>query len=95
MCYYVTIEPLLLPQDMKSDLKADLTDRLVSLYKLIIDFRVQSVLRFYRSRTKNPFRGTINYDGWDKKLQGIKLAETTLSSKFNTAMSGGSLHVGT
>ena len=34
----------------------------MGLYKLIIDFQGQSVLRFYRSRTKNFFRGTINYD---------------------------------
>jgi hypothetical protein len=63
MRYYVAIESLLLPEDMKSNLRADLTDRLVDLYKLIIDFQVQTVLRFYRSRTKNFFRGTINYDG--------------------------------
>jgi hypothetical protein len=61
--YYVAIESLLLPEDIKSDLRADLTYRLVNLYKLIIDFQVQTVLRFYRSRTKNFFRRTINYDG--------------------------------
>jgi hypothetical protein len=38
--YYVAMESLLLPEDMKSDLRADLTDRLVDLYKLIIDFLV-------------------------------------------------------
>jgi hypothetical protein len=72
MRYYVAIESLLLPEDMKSDLRADLTYRFVDLYKLVIDFQVQTVLRFYRSRTKNFFRRTINYDGWDKKLQDIK-----------------------
>jgi hypothetical protein len=89
--YYNAMESLLLPEDMKPDLKADFTERLVGLYKLIIDFEVQSVLRFYRSRTKNFFRGTINYDGWDKKLQDIKDDNAALVSKFETAISGSSL----
>jgi hypothetical protein len=93
MRYYVAMESLLLPEDMKPDLKADLTECLVDLYKLIIVFQVRSVIWFYRSRTKNFFRGTINYDSWDKKLQGIKQAEKTLSLKFKGAMSGGSLEM--
>ena len=91
MRYYAAIESLLLPKDMEPDLKADLTERLVDLYKLIIDFQVQSVIRFYRSRTKNFFRGTINYDGWDKKLQDIKDGDAALFLKFERAMSGSSL----
>ncbi|KAK4232906.1 NACHT domain-containing protein [Achaetomium macrosporum] len=91
MRYYVAMESLLLAEDMKADLKADLTDRLVGLYKLIIDFQVQSVIRFYRSRTKNFFRGTINYDGWEQKLQDIKDGDKELVSKLETAMSATSL----
>ena len=91
MRYYVAMESLLLPEDMKADLKTDLTDRLVGLYKLIIDFQVQSVIRFYRSRTKNFFRGTINYDSWEKKLQDIKDGDKEFVSKLETAMSGTSL----
>ena len=91
MRYYIAMEPLLLPEDIKPNLKADLTERLVGLYKLIIDFQVQSVLRFYRSRTKNFFRGTINYDSWDKKLQNIMDGDAALVSKFETAISGSSL----
>ncbi|KAL2126257.1 hypothetical protein VTI74DRAFT_1305 [Chaetomium olivicolor] len=44
MRYYVAMESLLLPEDMKADLKADLTDRLVGLYKLIIDFQMEQHL---------------------------------------------------
>jgi hypothetical protein len=91
--YYSAMESLLLPTHMKSDLRADLTERLVDLYKLIIDFQVQTVLRFYRSRTKNFFRGTINYDGWDKKLQDIKDSDKQLVLNFETAMSATSLDV--
>jgi hypothetical protein len=49
MRYYIAMESLLLPRDIEPDLKADLTECLVDLYKLIIDFQVQSVIRFYRS----------------------------------------------
>ena len=91
MRYYVAMESLLLPEDMKSDLKADLTERLLDLYKHIIDFQVQTVLRFYRSRTKNFFRGTINYDGWEQKLQDIKDGDKEFVLKVETAMSGANL----
>jgi len=91
MRYYVAMESLLLPEDIEPDLKVDLTERLVDLYKLIIDFQVRSVIRFYRSRTKNVFRGAINYDGWDEKLQNIKDSDAALILKFETAMSGSSL----
>jgi hypothetical protein len=63
------------------------------LYKLIIDFQVQTVLRFYRSRTKSFFRGTINYDGWYKKLQDIKDGDKELVLKFETVMSATCLDV--
>jgi hypothetical protein len=46
-------ESLLLPKDIELSLKAVLIERLVDLYKLIIDFQVRSVIRFYRSQTKN------------------------------------------
>jgi hypothetical protein len=91
MRYYDAIESLLLPKHMKSDLRADLTERLVDLYKLIINFQVQTVLRFYRSRTKNFFKGTINYDSWDKKLQDIKNGDKELVLKVKTVMSATSL----
>src|SRR5215469_12508505 len=46
MRYYVAMESLLLPEDMKPDVKVDLEERLVDLYKLIIDFQVRSIMRF-------------------------------------------------
>ncbi|KAK0719400.1 NACHT domain-containing protein, partial [Lasiosphaeris hirsuta] len=91
MRYFAAMESLLLPQDTKPDLKDDLTERLVDFYKLIIDFQVQSVVRFYRTQIKNFFRGTINYEGWDTKLQDIKDTDMRLVSRFETAMSAGNL----
>lgn len=91
--YYAAMESLLLPEGMKPDLRADLEDRLVELYKLIIDFQVQSILRFYRSRTKNFLRGMITYDNWQTMLQGVKDAGAALVQKFETAMSGAGLDI--
>jgi hypothetical protein len=93
MRYYVAMESLLLPDTMKPDLREDLEEDLMELYKLIIDFQVQSIMRFYRTRTKNFFRGTVKYDGWDQMLKDIKEEETGLVRKFETAMSGIGLDV--
>lgn len=91
MRYYIGMESFLLPEDMKPDLKADLTQRVIDLYKLIISFEVQCAIRFYRNRTKNYFRGTINYDRWDEKLASIKEQERELDKKFYKAISGAGL----
>ncbi|KAF7183375.1 hypothetical protein CNMCM7691_003574 [Aspergillus felis] len=87
MRYYVEMESLLLPSDLEPDLKADLMKHVVHLYKLIIDFQVQSVIRFYRNRTKNYFRSVINYDNWSDQLKLLKEEETRLAEKFERALS--------
>lgn len=92
MRYYVEMESLLLPEYMKPGLKADLTERVIGLYKLIIDFQLQSVIRFYRSRTKNYFRSIINYDSWNDQLAHLKKEETRLEQNFENALSGTGLH---
>lgn len=89
--HYVAMESLLLPEVMGPDLRDSLEKDLVELYKLIIDFQVRSILRFYRGRTKNFFRGTVNYDGWDQLLQDIKDGEAALLRKFESAISGAGL----
>ena len=93
MRYYVAMESLLLREGIEPDLKDSLESDLVDLYKLIIDFQVQSILRFYRSRIKNFFRGAINFDGWDKMLRDIKDSEAVLLRMLETAMSGTSLDI--
>ncbi|KAH8898280.1 hypothetical protein GQ53DRAFT_636840, partial [Thozetella sp. PMI_491] len=91
MRYYAAIESLLLPKDVKPDLRAELTRLLTSLYKLVIEFQIQSVLRFYRSRTNNYLRGIVKYDGWDEKLQAFKQNEAQLVEKLNTSLSASHL----
>lgn len=91
MGYYAEMESLLLPEDMKPDLRSDLTTRVIDLYKLIIEFQVRSILRFYRNSTKNYFRSVIDFDGWNDKLGQLKEKETSLFQKFDTVFASSSL----
>jgi hypothetical protein len=85
MRYNVAIESLLLPKHMRSELKADLTERLVDSYKLIIDFQLQTIQ--LQSDQELPQRKTVNYDSWENKLQHIKDSDKELALKSETAMS--------
>ncbi|KAH8892501.1 hypothetical protein GQ53DRAFT_593972, partial [Thozetella sp. PMI_491] len=76
MRWYHELEVLLLPPDMLAGVRADLEGRFVGLYKLIIDFQVQSVLRCYRGRAKNYVRGAAKWDDWGSMLDGIKSEES-------------------
>ena len=91
MRYYDAMESLLLADGMKSELKSDLQLRVVDLYTSIIDFQARSIIRFYRSRTKNYFRGAIKYDDWEQVVAKIRADEKDLISKCETAISSSSL----
>lgn len=88
MTYYAAMETVWLPEYMKKDLKENLEEQVVDLYKLIIHFQVQTVLRFYQSRTKNYFKDLVKYDGWEDLLGSIRKAEQELDRKFGQAMAG-------
>ncbi|CEJ87393.1 hypothetical protein VHEMI04400 [[Torrubiella] hemipterigena] len=91
MRYYAAMESLLLPEDMESVRRADLASRLTDLYSLVIEFQIRCVIHLYRSRTKNFFRGAINYDDWKGTLARIKSAEQDLETKFFKAQSAQSV----
>jgi hypothetical protein len=91
MRYYVEMETILLPEDLKPGLKAYLTEGVVDLYRLIIDFQVRSVIRFYRSGTKNYFRSVTNFDKWNDRLDHLRNEESKLKEKFESALSGTSV----
>ncbi|KAK5997500.1 hypothetical protein PT974_02863 [Cladobotryum mycophilum] len=89
--YYGEMESLLLPQYMKAGVTTNLTKDVIELYELIISFQVHSVIRFYRSGTKNFFRGAVNYDDWANKVKDIKNREKELGLKFHEVMNATSL----
>ncbi|KAJ5392566.1 NACHT-domain-containing protein [Penicillium cosmopolitanum] len=92
MRYYIAMEGLLLP-DITADVKADLTERVIDLYKSIIDFQLQSVIRFYRGRTKNYFRSLFKYDDWTSMLKNIRNSETELRDKLEQVASRASIQL--
>ena len=89
--YYIEMEPLLLPEDMTPGLKNELANDMRDLYKLVIDFQVQSVLRFYRGSTENYLKDFSSYDDWSGKLQTLKEKETTVGKNMEKSLSAGSL----
>lgn len=91
MKYYSSMESLLLPKELDHYLKHDLSERLLQLYQSIIDFQLQSLVRFYRRRTKSYFRDVVDYDDWETQVQQIKEADTDFVSKVETAVSANSL----
>ena len=91
MGYYAQMEAQLLPADMSPGLKVEMTNGVIELYRLIIEYQTRSVLRFYRSSTKNYFRSVVSYDGWEDQLSQIKDKEATLGKRFETVFSSSSL----
>ncbi|KAE8308258.1 WD40-repeat-containing domain protein [Aspergillus transmontanensis] len=63
-------------------------EQVKGLYKLVIDYQVQSVMRFDRNPVKNYFRSVTDYDAWSNQLNTIKEEEKTLKMRFQVALSG-------
>ncbi|KAJ5823607.1 NACHT-domain-containing protein [Penicillium robsamsonii] len=93
MRYYAAMEDLRLPGEEKLEVKSDIEQRVIDLYKLIIDYQVQSILRFYRHPVREYFRSVVKWDPWEDMLESIKEAEQLLDSKLHAIMSKASLKV--
>ncbi|PLB44154.1 WD40 repeat-like protein [Aspergillus steynii IBT 23096] len=85
--YYIEMEHLLLPAFTDHRIKAQMREHVKGLYKLVIDYQVQSVMKFNRDPVKNYFRSVADYDGWSDQLNAIKEAEKTLRGRFQEAAS--------
>ncbi|KAI4149545.1 MAG: hypothetical protein LQ340_004584, partial [Diploschistes diacapsis] len=79
MRYYVALESLLLPQSkdprtnpLPTSLELELQGHVLDLYQHILDFQVRSVLRFYRSSSKNFGRDVVQKDDWNKMRNVIE-----------------------
>ncbi|KAJ5306582.1 hypothetical protein N7508_005597 [Penicillium antarcticum] len=89
--YYVEMELYFLSKSMTDSLKDEIMKSLIDLYKLFIDFQVQSVLRFYSSSSKRYVKDVANYDNWNTQLDLIKDREHTLYKNIEKVLSGASL----
>ncbi|CAG8428408.1 unnamed protein product [Penicillium salamii] len=85
--YYIKMETLMLPDCLDAGVKSELNEQVKSLYKLVIEFQVQSVMRFDRSPTKNYIRSVIDYESWSTRLDLIKESEKTIRNNMQGAAS--------
>ncbi|PIG80494.1 hypothetical protein AARAC_001670 [Aspergillus arachidicola] len=85
--YYIGMERLLLDNCGNPDVETQLKEQVKGLYKLVIDYQVQSVMRFDRNPVKNYFRSVTDYDAWSDQLNTIKEEEKTLKMRFQVALS--------
>ncbi|KAI6381340.1 hypothetical protein MCOR25_001272 [Pyricularia grisea] len=74
--YYTDMESFFLhgknEQIFPAQAKHNLRKLLIDLYKAIIDFQAQSVLRFFRSRFATFVRDVAKWDSWEEMLQNVK-----------------------
>ncbi|KAM0324778.1 hypothetical protein ACHAQA_007742 [Verticillium albo-atrum] len=52
--------------------RTELRERIIALYKAILDFQIQSVLRFYRNRFKAFTTDALRLDDWEALVQTVK-----------------------
>ncbi|GMG27528.1 unnamed protein product [Aspergillus oryzae] len=86
--YYIGMERLLLDNCGNPDVETQLKEQVKGLYKLVIDYQIQSVMRFDRNPAKNYFRSVTDYDAWSDQLNTIKEEEKTIKMRFQVALSG-------
>ncbi|PNP59091.1 hypothetical protein THARTR1_01339 [Trichoderma harzianum] len=82
MQFYVKLESLLLSSDrlQASGLIAELEDRLMELYRQIIDFQMKIVRRVYLSRLARFQEDTTRHEDWEGMVAKIRESEKMLSN---------------
>ncbi|KAK4069343.1 hypothetical protein Trihar35433_5922 [Trichoderma harzianum] len=82
MQFYVKLESLLLPSDrlQASGLSAELEDRLIELYRQIIDFQIKVVRRVYLTRLARFKEDMIRHEDWEVMVAKIRESEKILSN---------------
>lgn len=87
MQFYVKLESLLLPSDRlrASGLSAELEDRLIELYRRIIDFQMKIVRRVYLTRLARFQEDTTRHEDWEGMVAKIRESETILSNDAKQA----------
>ncbi|KAL7795529.1 hypothetical protein V8C43DRAFT_279316 [Trichoderma afarasin] len=93
MQFYVKLESLLLSSDrlQASGLSAELEDRLVELYRQIIDFQIKIVRRVYLTRLVRFKEDTTGHEDWEgmvAKIQGSEKIFSNDAKQVNDASMG-------
>ncbi|QYT04775.1 hypothetical protein H0G86_011677 [Trichoderma simmonsii] len=87
MQFYVKLESLLLPSDRSqaSGLSAELENRLIELYRQIIDFQMRTVRRVYLIRLARVKEDTAGHEDWEGMVAKIRELEKILRNDANQA----------
>lgn len=95
--YYIALETTLVPRSLSTNVgvqpqsyRSEFEERIVDLYRHILDFQIKSVLRFYRNAFGNYGRDLLQREDWKVMLADIEEIEKTLkedSDMMNTAAS--------
>ncbi|KAK5993794.1 hypothetical protein PT974_07231 [Cladobotryum mycophilum] len=82
--FYVKLESLLSSSNrmQASGLHAELEDRLIALYRQIIDFQIRTVRRVYLTRLARLAEDTVRHEDWKGMLARIQESEKTFSDDF-------------
>jgi N-terminal domain of NWD NACHT-NTPase len=85
MKFYIALEPRLLPENQQAavvseELKKAFQQNILSLYKHILEFQFESVLRFYKPSWKRILGDVRNQNAWDQMLSKVKEAKRISSA---------------
>ncbi|KAK8029293.1 hypothetical protein PG991_006349 [Apiospora marii] len=93
--YYVELESLLWPGKLdRIGVEMEFESHIVELYRLILEFQIKTVLRFYRRWLSTLGRDLIRHDDWEGMLSNIKRLEGDVykeSIRINTIASQSTL----
>ncbi|KAK1990628.1 hypothetical protein LX36DRAFT_532266, partial [Colletotrichum falcatum] len=83
--YYIELEHLLWPENLvKPGLKVEFEDHMVDLYQHILEFQINTVLRFYRRWLATTSRDALRYDDCEGMLSKIKEREQIIRDESHT-----------
>ncbi|KAL6894707.1 hypothetical protein GGI43DRAFT_412007 [Trichoderma evansii] len=82
--FYVKLESLLLASNRlrNSGLDVELEDRLITLYRSIIDFQIRTVRRVYLTRLARLKEDTVQHENWKGMITKIQELEKMFSDDF-------------
>ncbi|KAJ5741151.1 hypothetical protein N7493_001023 [Penicillium malachiteum] len=85
MRFYIALEPRLLSREdnrISQDLRREFKKSILSLYRTILKFQIQSVLRFYKTSVQKTRGDIFNPDVWQNMLDEITKIEAALTEDF-------------
>ncbi|KAK3690438.1 hypothetical protein B0T22DRAFT_481616 [Podospora appendiculata] len=84
--FYLALERSILSPSAEQAAQETLCDSISELYRLVIDFQIQSVLYLSRHSAENLVRDVVRYDDWEGMLSAIKEQEKEVLKRAEKIM---------